>query len=72
MSEDLAERLRVLMARHDMTRREVAELAGVTLKTVESWLASPGSASRRQMQQRSLDLIELRLAASKKKNRGKF
>lgn len=67
------DRLRALMRRHKLTRPQVAELAGVTLKTVESWLASEGSASRREMQQRSVDLIELRLAAAesppKKKTR---
>lgn len=66
------DRLRALIRRHKLTRPQVAELAGVTLKTVESWLASEGSASRRVMPQRAIDLIELRLAAAsppKKKTR---
>lgn len=56
-----AERLRDLMARHRLTQREVADLGGVSLKTVESWLASPESANHRTMPERAVQLIKLSL-----------
>lgn len=52
-----AEQLRATMAEHGITQREVAVLTGVSLKTVESWLASPGSASCRAMHERHLMLF---------------
>lgn len=56
-----AAQLRALMAEHSLTRPEIAQLAGVTLKTVESWLASDGSASRREMPARHLIVITAQL-----------
>lgn len=53
--------LRALMAEHGLVQREVAELAGVAHKTVESWLASPGSSSARAMNARHLTLIRAML-----------
>lgn len=61
-----AERLRKLMSRNRLTRYKAAQLAGVTGKAVDSWLAPVGAASHRAMPDRALKLIELEL-----KNRGK-
>lgn len=46
--------LRKLMAEHKLTQRDVAELACVSVKTVESWLAEPGAGHFRQMPARHL------------------
>ncbi len=51
------EQLRALMVERDLTQREVAELAGVSIKTVEGWLAEPGAASHRGMAARYLKTI---------------
>jgi transcriptional regulator with XRE-family HTH domain len=51
------EQLRALMVERDLTQREVAELAGVSIKTVEGWLADPESASHRGMAARYLKTI---------------
>lgn len=51
------EQLRALMVERDLTQREVAELAGVSIKTVEGWLADPGAASHRGMAARYLKTI---------------
>lgn len=56
-----AERLRAMMALHGLSYAAVAELAGVSVKTVESWLAREDSSMHRPMPGRALDLIELRL-----------
>jgi transcriptional regulator with XRE-family HTH domain len=48
------EGLRALMADHQLTQRDVAELACVSVKTVESWLADPGAAHFRKMPPRHL------------------
>lgn len=53
--------LRALMAEHGLVQREVAELASVSPKTVESWLASRGSSSARAMNGRHLSLIRAML-----------
>lgn len=58
-----AERLRALVSRHQLTQRDVAALGGVSLKTVESWLAAPESANHRTMPERALLLIKLSLPA---------
>jgi hypothetical protein len=46
--------LRNVMAEHQLTQRDVAELCCVSLKTVESWLADPASANFRRMPPRHL------------------
>jgi hypothetical protein len=46
------EGLRNLMAEHKLTQREIAELACVSVKTVESWLADPSAASFRRFHPR--------------------
>jgi hypothetical protein len=52
-----ADKLRQLMAERELTQREVSELAGVSLKTVESWLAVPGASAHRAMPERHLTTI---------------
>lgn len=53
--------LRKLMAEKGITQREVAELACVSPKTVESWLADPKSANHRRMPSRHLNVIVVML-----------
>jgi transcriptional regulator with XRE-family HTH domain len=49
--------LRQLMADNDLMQREIAELAGVSVKAVEGWLADPSAASHRAMSPRYLTTI---------------
>lgn len=56
-----AARLRALMQRHKLTYAKVAELAGVSIKTVEGWMATPGAGHYRNMPTRAIELIELKL-----------
>lgn len=60
-----ADQLRQLMSEHHMTRPRTAELAGVQKTTVDSWLYPEGSRHHRNMPDRALDLIRLRLAQEK-------
>lgn len=64
-----AEGLRKLMNEHRLTYRDVAELACVSPKTVEGWLATPGSAMHRNMPQRHLQVIGHMLPSWKAKRR---
>ena len=50
--------LRALMRKHKLKNADIAVIAQVHLKTVESWLASPGSANGRKMADRHLTLIK--------------
>lgn len=52
-----ARQLRELMTEHQLTQREISEIALVSQKTVEGWLADPGAASFRGMKERDLQLI---------------
>lgn len=61
-----SDRLRELMAARGLTQRQVADLACVSIKTVESWLADPSSANWRRMPDRALVLIRLSLGRKKK------
>ena len=63
MTCDHSASLRELMRRHGLRYRDVAELAMVSAKTVEGWLASPGSAMRRTVHERDIALITYRLPA---------
>lgn len=56
-SRSTAEELRDLMHRDSLTQREVAQIACVSLKTVESWLADPAAVSHRTMPPRHLHII---------------
>lgn len=53
-----ADQLRQLMTESELTQREVASLAGVSIKAVEGWLADPAAASHRAMAGRYLIMIE--------------
>lgn len=54
---DQAAKLRELMTDRELTQREVAQLAGVSIKAVEGWLADPSAASHRAMAPRYLTTI---------------
>ncbi len=62
-----AERLRALMTKHKLTRAAVAELAMVSVKAVDAWLAPPGLVSYRPMPDRALALIESQLKTKRPK-----
>ncbi len=57
--------LRDLMTGYSLSRAEVARLAGVSAKTVESWFASSGAGNYRRIQQRSVDLVRLSVQAER-------
>lgn len=57
-----AETLRSIIAERGLTQAQAAELACVSVKTVESWLAPLRSAHHRTMPSRALRLFELNLA----------
>lgn len=73
------EGLRAMMAEHGLTYRDVAALACVSVKTVESWLADPASAMFRKMPPRHLlsiahqlpGLLARRKSAAKAAKKGK-
>lgn len=52
-----ADDLRALMLKHDLTQKVVAELASVSVKTVEGWLADKASVSHRTMHVRYMRMI---------------
>lgn len=56
-----AQQLRTLMTENSLTQRDVAELACVSLKAVEGWLADADAASHRNMAPRHLTLIRAML-----------
>ncbi len=60
-NEAAAEVLRKLMSEHGLTQREVAEMATVSVKTVEGWLANRGAASYRSMPARHINVIRMML-----------
>ncbi len=53
--------LQVLMRDHNLTRPQVARLAGVALSTVNAWLAPPWAVRRREIPARAMRLLELEL-----------
>lgn len=55
--------LRGLIVEHDLRQTDVAGLLGVSLKTVESWLATEGSAHHRNMRERHLVALRALLPA---------
>jgi len=63
--------LRKLMADHRLKQTDVAKLAGVALKTAESWLADPKSASHRRMPARHLTMIRAMLPGFTAAKRGR-
>lgn len=70
-SVDTVEDLRALMAEHGLTQREVAGLACVSVKAVESWLADKAAASRRVMHLRHLRAIRFALPQHLSAKRGR-
>jgi len=58
-----AARLRELKAQHGLTSAELAQVAMVSPKTVESWLARDGAANHRRVRANVLCFIELMLPA---------
>lgn len=63
--------LRALMSEHQLTQREVAVLACVSIKTVESWLAAPDAASHRAMPMRHLRCIRFAIPQHLAAKRGR-
>jgi len=58
---DHASTLRTIVAAHGLRYRDVADLALVSVKCVEGWLASPAAASNRPVRERDVLLITHRL-----------
>ena len=63
MSKSATDGLKNLMKAHGLTYGDVAQLACVSKKTVESWLASPDSAMHRNFHPRHLGGIMHNLPA---------
>lgn len=61
--------LRKMIADNGLTYADLAELACVSIKTVESWLATPGAANHRNFHRRHLNSIAFGLPAFLKKRR---
>lgn len=55
--------LRALLQQHSLTQRDAADLAQVSIKTIESWMADPASANFRRMPARALALLQFALPA---------
>lgn len=64
--QDNAARLRAIMQERGLTYANVAAYCSVSVKTVESWLASPSGDNHRVMHDRHLELLTLKLAAEKR------
>ena len=60
---DHASTLRAIVTAHGLRYRDVADLAMVSVKCVEGWLASTGAASHRPVSERDVLLITHRLPA---------
>lgn len=68
MSDDAKRRRRLIQIKREngLTYAGLAELAGARIKTVESWLSTPGTSGHRPIPAYRLDLIELRLQIQKR------
>lgn len=62
--ESHAEDLFQLKRQHQLTNQQIADLACVSIKTVESWFAPPGAANYRKMPERNLRLVRASLGIS--------
>lgn len=62
MSDNVAE-LRKLMADHKLLRKEVADLCGVTIHTVNAWLLPPHAKAHRTMRDQTLRHLQLEIRA---------
>jgi len=69
MKSKAVDALRKAMRKNGLTQREVATMCGVSVKTVESWLADPALANFRQMPPRHLLVLQLSLAVDNKNER---
>ena len=58
---DHTKALRGIVTTHGLRYRDVADLAMVSIKCVEGWLASPAAASHRLVRERDVLLITHRL-----------
>lgn len=56
-----AETLRQIMQDHGLTRVDTAKLLGVSLKTIEGWLATPGCSSHRKVKSNMIELLRLKV-----------
>lgn len=65
MKPSNAETLRLLMRRHGLTRAAVAETLGVSHATVDAWLRPPRNRAHRAMPDPMIELLRLKLAASR-------
>lgn len=61
--------LRKLIEENDLTQRDVADLACVSIKTVESWLAPIGAANHRTMPARHLRSVHYALPEFNRRRR---
>lgn len=68
-ANETAASLRHVMTKHGLQQRDVAELACVSLKTVESWLADPKSSNFRRMHLRHMLAVSHALPAFLKKSK---
>lgn len=55
------DRLREIIKREHLKRRQVAELLGVSLDTVHAWLRPEGNRSYRDCPARQVEFLELKL-----------
>ena len=69
--EAAAQVLRKMMTEHSLTQREVAEIATVSVKTVEGWLADKGASSYRSMPARHINVIRVMLPGFLAARRGR-
>lgn len=63
MKRDPLAQLRALKEKHALTNADIASLAQVSEKSVQSWLADPSAAMHRRMPPRHLALIQAALPA---------
>ncbi len=64
MNENNRLYLKRLMAKHGMTNQQMADLACVSVKTVQSWRLPPGNAMHRNLSDKRLEMIKRLLAAN--------
>ena len=53
--------LKSLMVKHELTRPEVGEILGMSLSSVDAWLANQGSTRHRKMPDRIIELLMFKL-----------
>ena len=60
---DHAAELKALIAGHELTRQEAADLLAVSIHTVDSWLKPPSSTSHNRVSAQTVELLRLKLGA---------